>query len=269
MLLSNPILIKFSAAAAQCMNWALVFNLWPFWIIKMHSKELMLLFFSGKTEPSTAADPPMDKTTVFYIAVGVACGIILIMALAVAAIHVHSMPSPNKEGLVMYVMFIVRACLLCLALTTCTEYIAQIIRRQIAMQQMGYSSQNLQPLNSQAQIFDLLLPLHPDFQNCLSFPPLGFPGSKNSPPPPHTHTHTYPSGLCNLFKCAACGSRGGKNEVNFLLFPVIHSTLEDVKFKQKLYTHLHLIWTKTLFLVNASTFFPLCLQWNWWWRWTS
>ena len=67
----------------------------------------MLLFFSGKTEPSTAADPPMDKTTVFYIAVGVACGIILIMALAVAAIHVHSMPSPNKEGLVMYmyVMF--------------------------------------------------------------------------------------------------------------------------------------------------------------------
>ena len=84
----------------------------------MHSKELMLLFFSGKTEPSTAADPPMDKTTVFYIAVGVACGIILIMALAVAAIHVHSMPSPNKEGLVMYVMFIVRACLLCLAFTT-------------------------------------------------------------------------------------------------------------------------------------------------------
>lgn len=131
MLLSNPILIKFSAAAAQCMNWALVFNLWPFWIIKMHSKELMLLFFSVKTEPSTAADPPMDKTTVFYIAVGVACGIILIMALGVAAIHVHSMPSPNKEGLVMYVMFIGRACVLCLASTPFTEYIAQIIRRQL------------------------------------------------------------------------------------------------------------------------------------------
>lgn len=123
----------------------------------MHSKELMLLFFSGKTEPSTAADPPMDKTTVFYIAVGVACGIILIMALAVAAIHVHSMPSPNKEGLVMYmyVMFIARACLLCLASTPCTEYIAQIIRRQIAMQQIGYSRQNLQPPNSQAQILFL------------------------------------------------------------------------------------------------------------------
>ena len=99
----------------------------------MHSKELMLLFFSAKTEPSTAADPPMDKTTVFYIAVGVACGIILIMALAVAAIHVHSMPSPNKEGLVLYVMFIVRARLLCLASTPFTGYIAQIIRRQIAM----------------------------------------------------------------------------------------------------------------------------------------
>ena len=162
MVLLNPILIKFSAAAAQCMNWALVFNLWPFWIIKMRGKELMLLFFSGKTEPSTAADPPMDKTTVFYIAVGVACGIILIMALAVAAIHVHSMPSPNKEGLVMYmyVMFIVRACLLCLASTPCTEYIAQIIRRQIAMQQIGYSRQNLQPPNSQAQILFLTSSSH-------------------------------------------------------------------------------------------------------------
>ena len=230
MLLSNPILIKFSAAAAQCMNWALVFNLWPFWIIKMHSKELMLLFFSGKTEPSTAADPPMDKTTVFYIAVGVACGIILIMALAVAAIHVHSMPSPNKEGLVMYVMFIVRACLLCLALTTCTEYIAQIIRRQIAMQQMGYSSQNLQPLNSQAQIFDLLLPLHPDFQNCLSFPPLGFPGSKNSPPPPHTHTHTH-----TLLDYVTC-------------LNVLHAAAEGERMR----------WTSFCF----QSFTPLLRMWN-------
>ena len=196
----------------------------------MHSKELMLLFFSGKTEPSTAADPPMDKTTVFYIAVGVACGIILIMALAVAAIHVHSMPSPNKEGLVMYmyVMFIVGACLLCLASTPCTEYIAQIIRRQITMQQIGYSRQNLQPLNSQAQIFDLLLPLPPAFQNCLSSLPLGFQGSKNSSP--NTHTHTLLDYVTCLNDCAACGSRGGKNEVNFLLFPVIHSNLEDVKF---------------------------------------
>lgn len=41
---------------------------------------------------------PMDKTTVFYIAVGVACSIILIIALAVAAIHLHSMPSANKES---------------------------------------------------------------------------------------------------------------------------------------------------------------------------
>ena len=37
----------------------------------------------------------------FYIAVGVACSIILIIALAVAAIHVHSMPNPSKEGLVL------------------------------------------------------------------------------------------------------------------------------------------------------------------------
>ena len=42
----------------------------------------------------------MDKTKVFYIAVGVACSIIFIIALAVAAIHVHSMPNPNsnKDG---------------------------------------------------------------------------------------------------------------------------------------------------------------------------
>lgn len=46
----------------------------------------------------TETNPPMDKTTVFYIAVGVACSIILVIALAVAAIHVHSMPSPNKDG---------------------------------------------------------------------------------------------------------------------------------------------------------------------------
>ena len=50
--------------------------------------------FSDHTE----TNPPMDKTTVFYIAVGVACSIILVIALAVAAIHVHSMPSPNKDG---------------------------------------------------------------------------------------------------------------------------------------------------------------------------
>lgn len=43
---------------------------------------------------------PMDKTKVFYIAVGVACSIIFIIALAVAAIHVHSMPNANsnKDG---------------------------------------------------------------------------------------------------------------------------------------------------------------------------
>jgi len=40
----------------------------------------------------------MDKTTVFYIAVGVACSTILVIALAVAAIHVHSMPNPSKES---------------------------------------------------------------------------------------------------------------------------------------------------------------------------
>jgi len=42
----------------------------------------------------------MDKTKVFYIAVGVACSIIFIIALAVAAIHVHSMPNPDssKDG---------------------------------------------------------------------------------------------------------------------------------------------------------------------------
>lgn len=51
----------------------------------------------GGTEASPTV-PPMDKTTVFYIAVGVACSIILIIALAVAAIHVHSMPNPSKEG---------------------------------------------------------------------------------------------------------------------------------------------------------------------------
>lgn len=36
----------------------------------------------------------------FYIAVGVACSIIFIIALAVTAIHVHSMPNPNsnKDG---------------------------------------------------------------------------------------------------------------------------------------------------------------------------
>ena len=72
----------------------------------MHSKQFMLLFFSVNTEPSTAGDRPMDKTTVFYIAVGVACSIIVVMAIAVATIHIHSMPSPSKEGLVMYVMFI-------------------------------------------------------------------------------------------------------------------------------------------------------------------
>jgi len=55
------------------------------------------LLFSGDTEASPSA-PPMDKTTVFYIAVGVACSIILIIALAVAAIHVHSMPNSNKES---------------------------------------------------------------------------------------------------------------------------------------------------------------------------
>ena len=56
----------------------------------------MLLFLDG-AEGSPPV-PPMDKTTVFYIAVGVACSIILIIALAVAAIHVHSMPNPNKES---------------------------------------------------------------------------------------------------------------------------------------------------------------------------
>lgn len=49
-------------------------------------------------DEATSPVPPMDKTTVFYIAVGVACSIILVIALAVAAIHVHSMPNPNKES---------------------------------------------------------------------------------------------------------------------------------------------------------------------------
>lgn len=49
------------------------------------------------SESSTSA-PLMDKTTVFYIAVGVACSTILVIALAVAAIHVHSMPNPSKES---------------------------------------------------------------------------------------------------------------------------------------------------------------------------
>ena len=77
------------------------------------------------------------------------------------------------------------------------------------MQEIGYSRQNLQPPNSQAQIFDLLLPFLPDFQNCLSSPPLGFPGSKNSPPPTHTHTHTlrdYVTCL-NVLHAAAEGER--------------------------------------------------------------
>ncbi|KAK2573797.1 Tyrosine-protein kinase RYK [Acropora cervicornis] len=51
----------------------------------------------GDSESSTSA-PLMDKTTVFYIAVGVACSTILVIALAVAAIHVHSMPNPSKES---------------------------------------------------------------------------------------------------------------------------------------------------------------------------
>lgn len=49
------------------------------------------------SESRTSA-PLMDKTTVFYIAVGVACSTILVIALAVAAIHVHSMPNPSKES---------------------------------------------------------------------------------------------------------------------------------------------------------------------------
>lgn len=246
----KPILIKFSAAAAQCMNWALVFNLWPFWIIKMHSKELMLLFFSVKTEPSTAADPPMDKTTVFYIAVGVACGIILIMALAVAAIHVHSMPSPNKEGLVGLLEGL--SCFDPFYRVHCSDH-----------QASNYNS-----LSTVRHKFFTSSSPSPRFPKLLEFPPLRISRFKELPPPPHTHTHTlldYVTCL-NVLRAAA---EGAKNEVNFLLFPVIHSTLEDVKFKQKLYTHLHLIWTKTLFLVNATIFFPLCLQWNWWWRWTS
>ena len=190
MLLSNPILIKFSAAAAQCMNWALVFNLWPFWIIKMHSKELMLLFFSVKTEPSTAADPPMDKTTVFYIAVGVACGIILIMALAVAAIHVHSMPSPNKEGLVGLLEGL--SCFDPFYRVHCSDH-----------QASNYNS-----LSTVRHKFFISSSPSPRFPKLLEFPPLRISRFKELPPP--AHTHTYPSGLCNLFKCVACGSRGGK-----------------------------------------------------------
>ena len=62
------------------------------------SRETVSPFSAG-----TQANPPvspMDKTKVFYIAVGVACSIIFIIALAVAAIHVHSMPNPNsnKDG---------------------------------------------------------------------------------------------------------------------------------------------------------------------------
>ena len=57
----------------------------------------MVFFLFADSEQSTLSIP-MDKTTVFYIAVGVACSIILIIALAVAAIHLHSMPSANKES---------------------------------------------------------------------------------------------------------------------------------------------------------------------------
>ena len=34
----------------------------------------------------------IDKTSVFYIAVGVACSTILVIAIAVATLHVQSMP---------------------------------------------------------------------------------------------------------------------------------------------------------------------------------
>ena len=39
----------------------------------------------------------MDKTSVFYIAVGVACTTILIIATAVATLHVHSMPKSQES----------------------------------------------------------------------------------------------------------------------------------------------------------------------------
>ena len=63
------------------------------------SKEINVSPFSADTEGNPPVSP-MDKTKVFYIAVGVACSIIFIIALAVAAIHVHSMPNPNsnKDG---------------------------------------------------------------------------------------------------------------------------------------------------------------------------
>lgn len=71
--------------------------MWTFGSIVI-SKKIVSPFSAGAdVDPPVS---PMDKTKVFYIAVGVACSIIFIIALAVAAIHVHSMPNPNsnKDG---------------------------------------------------------------------------------------------------------------------------------------------------------------------------
>ncbi|KAK3747506.1 hypothetical protein QZH41_011373 [Actinostola sp. cb2023] len=63
--------------------------------LSLHCDKMLTLVMSlgGNESFSTS-----EKTKVFYIAVGVACSIIFIIALAVAAIHVQSMPSPNKDG---------------------------------------------------------------------------------------------------------------------------------------------------------------------------
>jgi len=47
---------------------------------------------SQEKKRETKKDAEIDKTSVFYIAVGVACSTILIIAIAVATLHVQSMP---------------------------------------------------------------------------------------------------------------------------------------------------------------------------------
>ena len=39
-----------------------------------------------------------EETKVFYIAVGVACAVIFIMAMSVGILHVNSIPKPDKES---------------------------------------------------------------------------------------------------------------------------------------------------------------------------
>ena len=61
-------------------------------LLKFYPNTFMEYLSSGAAE--------IDKTSVFYIAVGVACSTILIIAIAVATLHVQSMPKnvdPGKE----------------------------------------------------------------------------------------------------------------------------------------------------------------------------